>query len=260
MRCEHSSGVLTHGQLDASLSHDFHSQHHTVHNRMPMKKHLVVTGASSGIGSAIAERAMADGWTVTGLSRSPGAHTSPDFSHLKCNLADPGETAACAGQLRAVDGIVHAAGFMSASPIDELTVDEGNALWRLHVGAIAQLAAAVVPAMTDGGRIVLVGSRVASGSARRSQYAAVKAAQVGLARSWAAELIDRGITVNVVAPGATDTPMLRDPSRASSVPVVPPIGRLIQPQEVAAAVAYLLSPAAAPVTGQTLTICGGASL
>ena len=79
-------------------------------------------------------------------------------------------------------------------------------------------------------------------------------------RSIAAELAPRGITVNIVAPGATDTPMLRDPKRASVAPKLPPIGRMIQPEEVAATVAFLLSPMAGAITGQTIIICGGASL
>ncbi len=81
-----------------------------------------------------------------------------------------------------------------------------------------------------------------------------------MARSWAAELAGRGITVNVVAPAATETPMLTDPQRAGVAPVLPPIGRYIRPEEVAAAVAFLLSREADAITGQTLTICGGASL
>jgi NAD(P)-dependent dehydrogenase (short-subunit alcohol dehydrogenase family) len=149
---------------------------------------------------------------------------------------------------------------MRGGVVGSLDAEAGRTLWRLHVEAASLLADLLVPRMPDGGRIVLIGSRTAAGSAGRSQYAATKAAMVGLARSWAAELLPRKITVNVVAPGATRTPMLIDPSRGGEAPRTPPLGRFIEPSEVAAAVAFLLSPHAAMITGQQLVICGGASL
>lgn len=94
----------------------------------------------------------------------------------------------------------------------------------------------------------------------KSQYAATKAALAALARSWAAELADRRITVNVVAPGPTATPMLEDPNRAATPPRVPPLGRLIEPAEVAALTRFLLEETGAMVTGQTIVMCGGSSL
>ena len=137
-----------------------------------------------------------------------------------------------------------------------LPVGPGEAL-----AAAEALAEALAPGLPDRtGRIVLLGSRTSAGQAGRSQYAATKAALVALARSWAAELAPRGVTCNVVAPAATDTPMLRDPARAGTVPRLPPIGRLIAPEEVAALVAFLLGEEAGAITGQQLVVCGGASL
>ncbi len=108
--------------------------------------------------------------------------------------------------------------------------------------------------------MVMVGSRVSRGMAGRSQYAASKAALVSLARSWAAESVSQGVTVNVVSPAATDTPMLKDPARASITPRLPPLGRLIRADEVASLVLYLLGPQAAAITGQDIAICGGSSV
>ena len=131
---------------------------------------------------------------------------------------------------------------------------------ELHVGCASALADALGPNLPAGGRIVLIGSLSSRGVAGRSQYAASKAALVALARSWAVELLQRGVTVNVVAPATTATAMLADPARAVVAPVVPPIGRLIRPDEVAALTAFLLSEEAAAITGQEIFICGGATL
>jgi NAD(P)-dependent dehydrogenase (short-subunit alcohol dehydrogenase family) len=133
-------------------------------------------------------------------------------------------------------------------------------MWRLHVDAAERLANALAPRLPQGGRMVFIGSRTAAGAPGRGQYAASKAALVAMARSWAVELAPRGITVNVVAPAATETPMLNDPTRSDVTPKLPPIGRFIRPEEVAAAVTFLLSREAGAITGQQLVICGGSSL
>jgi len=218
----------------------------------------IVTGASSGIGAAIARRLLGEGWAVTGISRSVPAE---GVEHVPLDLAraDAEEVRAALANVPAT-ALVHAAGVLRVGELGQLNMEAGAAMWRLHVEAACLLAEAVVPKMPDGGRIVLVGSRTSTGSAGKSQYAATKAAMVGLARSWAAELVARGITVNVVAPGATETPMLQDPARGSVPPKPPPIGRFIRPEEIAALVAFLLSPDAGAITGQQMTVCGGASL
>ncbi len=135
-------------------------------------------------------------------------------------------------------------------------------MWRIHVSAATQISNALAPTMTQNqfGRIIFIGSRVAQGMAGRGQYAACKAALIALAKSWAAELAPQGVTVNVISPAATETEMLHDPARSSAAPKLPPIGRLIQPSEIAALASYLLSDHADAITGQNLQICGGASL
>jgi 3-oxoacyl-[acyl-carrier protein] reductase len=220
----------------------------------------VVTGAASGIGKAIAHRLSADGWSVVGLDKNRGDENFAGFRAVSVDLTDFDELAAVLADIPEADAVVHAAGFMRTAPLGALNRADGAAMWRIHIEAATVIADALLPKMREGGRIVLIGSRTAAGAPGRGQYAAVKAAMVGLARSWAAELAPKGITVNVVAPSATETPMLGDPARAATPPKKPPIGRFVRAEEVAALTSFLLSPDTAAITGQQIVICGGSSI
>ncbi|MBU4611106.1 SDR family oxidoreductase [Achromobacter sp. GG226] len=228
----------------------------------PVPGVAVVTGASAGIGRAIAERLLGDGWRVTGLDVAPPTLAHAGFSHRPVDLTDAASIDAAAQVIGVPDAFVHAAGVLRVGALGALDARGGELMWRLHVAAAERLANAWLPAMAERGhgRAVLVGSRVSQGMPGRSQYAATKAALIALSRSWAAELAPHGVTVNVVSPAATRTGMLADPARAASLPRLPPMGRLIEPAEIAALVAFLLSPAAAPITGQDIAVCGGSSL
>ena len=227
---------------------------------MSRQRHALVTGVSSGIGAAIADHLLQQGWQVTGFSRTSVQNDHPAFTSVSVDLLDANLLKQALLALPKVDALVHAAGMMAAAPLGELDEEQSARWWYLHVQVAEIMANVLQPQMTQGDRILLVGSRTSRGAANRSQYVSTKAAMVGMARSWAAELAPKGITVNVIAPGATETPMLLQPGRASSPPKLPPMGRYIKPQEVAALAGFVLSPAADAITGQELVICGGASL
>ncbi len=220
---------------------------------------VLVTGSGSGIGAAIARRLARDGWGVIGVDLTPQDDATFLAGRRVCDLTDPAQVATLVAGLPRVRAVVHAAGFMRTAALEDLDPASGEAMWAVHVRALELLATALCPAMPPGGRLLAIGSRTSAGAAGRSQYAACKAAVTALVRSWAIELAPRGVTANVIAPAATSTPMLSDAERTVA-PVTPPIGRFIEPDEIAAYAAFILSPDAAAITGQELLICGGASL
>lgn len=220
----------------------------------------LVSGVSSGIGQQIARTLLAQGWQVVGLSRRQPDLAHPNLRHVAVDLADATALDAALACIDRLDAIVHAAGVLKVGSIGKLDPEDGETMWRLHVMVAERIVNALVDRLADGGRIVLIGSRTAAGSAGRSQYAATKAALLGMARSWAIELAPRGICVNVVAPAATDTPMLKDPGRTGVQPRLPPMGRLVQPEEIAELSAFLLGDSARSITGQQIVVCAGSSL
>ncbi|MGC2780711.1 MAG: SDR family oxidoreductase, partial [Bradyrhizobium sp.] len=116
--------------------------------------HAVVTGTSSGIGRAVAERLLSTGWRVTGIDRAPSAPSHPSFDSVQVDLADLQALIARLADIGAVTALVHAAGYMRVGRLGELQAESGEGMWRVHVGAAEALANALAPRMSDGGRIV----------------------------------------------------------------------------------------------------------
>jgi NAD(P)-dependent dehydrogenase (short-subunit alcohol dehydrogenase family) len=226
--------------------------------------HCVVTGSASGIGLAVVNRLLAGGWSVTGIDRNP--HPPEIARRIKALQADLSDISSIAkldlpNGPNAVAGFVHCAGLMRSDDAEDMVHDAGTLLWKLHVGAAETLIRRLAPHFAEKrARLVVMSSRAAQGRAERSLYAASKMAVEGMVRSFAAEFIYRGITANAIAPGSTNTPMLRDPKRANLAIMPLPFGRLIEPEEIAALIEFLLGPYAGAITGQMIYVCGGSSI
>jgi NAD(P)-dependent dehydrogenase (short-subunit alcohol dehydrogenase family) len=226
-----------------------------------LSRRVVVTGGTRGIGAAIAARFTMAGDDVVAVGRR------------ECDVTDEDAVAALFARIGAVDVLVNNAGVASSAPVGRTTLDD----WRAHVEVNATgvflCTRAALPGMLErrGGRIVTVASTAGLAGARyTAAYTASKHAAVGFTRAVAAEVAGTGVTANAVCPTFVRTDLTRASVRRiaettgrseaeaeAALAGASPLGRLLEPDEVAFAVAFLAAPEAAAINGQTLVIDGG---
>ena len=235
-------------------------------------KNALITGASGGIGGAVARKLHEQGACVTlsgtrKLALEELANELGERAHVApCDLADNGaptnliKTAETA--MGCVDILINNAGQTRDNLALRMKDDDWHDLLELNLTSAFKLSRAALRGMLKKrwGRIINVSSIVAvTGNPGQANYSAAKAGLIGLTKSLAAETATRGITVNAVAPGMINTPMTQALTEAqqSALKDQIPTGRLGEPEDIAAGITYLASDEAAYVTGQTLHINGG---
>lgn len=238
-------------------------------------KAIVVTGASSGIGAATAELLVRQGARVLAVGRDQDRlkasvdRVSSDGGEchslaLDVTEADAAEriVAAAMDRLGSLDSIVNNAGIFTVGSLDETGPDVLDEQYRVNVLAPYALTRAAAGQLGEGASIVFIGSNlVHRGLAGMVAYSASKGAIHAIAQTLAVELAPRGIRVNTVSPGVTETPMTEpltsDPEAVEAVTASTPAGRLGSPYDVACAVSYLCSDASAYLVGATIVVDGG---
>lgn len=231
----------------------------------------VVTGASSGIGEQTCRLLHEAGAEVVGIDRDAPATDTPWEVELADVSSEPDVAAVVGrvlGRFGRIDVFVNNAAISSTTSVVDCTVDEWDRVMAVNARGVFIGIKAVLPTMLarGGGSIVNSASVLGFiGATDRAAYGASKGAVVALTKQVAIQYVDRGIRCNAVAPGTVDSPWVArlldgadDPAALRERLIArQPIGRLAEPAEVAAAIVYLASPAAAFITGTVMTIDGG---
>lgn len=252
-------------------------------------RHALVTGAARGIGAAIAQALAADGATLTLLGRNLQtlqalAAQLPPWTQAGCVVADVSDAAAVEAafaQARAERGPLHIlvnnAGQAHSAPFARTTAEDWRRMLAVNLDSCFLCAQAALPDLLAagkeeaGGRLINIASTAGQkGYAYVAAYVAAKHGVVGLTRALALELATKGVTVNAVCPGFTDTDIVRDSvativaktgrsaeQATAALAASNPQGKLVQPEQVADAVRWLCSAGASSITGQSISVSGG---
>jgi NAD(P)-dependent dehydrogenase (short-subunit alcohol dehydrogenase family) len=231
-----------------------------------MKK-VLITGASRGIGRAIATRLIQDGYQVINFDQSSPSSLL-DGEEFHCiDVTDSNAVKDLVQEITSrtqVVRLINNAGMIKPGALEDVIEKDFDAVYALNLKAPMVLAQCLMPQMRKAnfGRIVNIASRAALGKEERTAYAATKAGVLGMTRTWALELAQFGITVNAIGPGPIATELFTSgnpPGAPKTIKIIEsiPVKRMGEPEDIAHAAAYLMDDRASFVTGQTLYVCGG---
>jgi NAD(P)-dependent dehydrogenase (short-subunit alcohol dehydrogenase family) len=233
-------------------------------------KTTLITGGTSGIGASIAKSLLAKGERVITLGLEMPNWVHENLYGYKADLTDEKQTKKAADLISAehkINSVVHNAGIILPNLLSKVETSDVLTLSHIHLAAPIALTQAILPNMINdkNGRIVFISSRASMGMPTRSAYAATKAGIHGLARTWALELAENNITVNVIAPGPVLTQNFwdlvpKDGELQQEISDNIPVGRIGTAEDIAHAVEFFLDKKSSFVTGQILYVCGGTSL
>lgn len=230
-------------------------------------KVVLVTGGSAGIGRAVIERLLQDGYEIVNFDLKAPTECLPGETYVAVDLSDADATRQAAATLvaeREVVRLVNNAGTVRPALLENATPEDLAFVMALNIQAPMLLMQALLPTMRrhQFGRIVNISSRAALGKSERTVYAATKAGLLGMTRTWALEMGADGITVNAIGPGPIATELFErvNPPGAPQTEKIRasiPVRRMGTPTDVAHGVASLLDDRAGFITGQVLYVCGG---
>jgi 2-hydroxycyclohexanecarboxyl-CoA dehydrogenase len=204
----------------------------------------LVTGAASGIGAAVAARLAGRGWRVAGLDLRASETDLPLTADVTDAAGVRGAAERAERELGPVSVLVTVAGYYEMVPVSGIGIDAWRRMLDVHLGGTRNACAAVLPGMVERGegRVITISSELAlAGGEDGAHYAAAKGAIIGLTKSLAVEVANKGVLVNSVAPGPTDTPLLppNSPWREAAYLGTLPLRRLVSPEEIAETVLFL---------------------
>jgi len=220
-------------------------------------KHVVVTGAASGLGLAIAKAAEAEGAIITAIDRV----AAPFKDSRICDIADEAQVKIALSGLPRIDAVANSAGIARRAKVDEADMADFDAVMAVNVRGTFLISKYALPHMrAHGGAIVHLSSGVATtGTRNRAAYTASKGAVLSLTLNMALDYAADKVRVNCICPGFVNTPLLASlpPEKKARLAALHPLGRMGEPEEIAHMALFLMSDQAQWITGQAIAVDGG---